>query len=74
MKKRMRTFEEIAIDKLKELGSATRKEWARSLGYKTPNAFYYTLKKLIENRQVIENRHHRPFTYTVNKQNDGGKK
>lgn len=62
----MKTFEEIALDKLEELGDVTAKEWAEALGYKTLNAFYHTFNKLRKSGQIIETTSVRPRKYKVN--------
>lgn len=64
----MKTFEQIALDKLKELDFPSRTEWAKSLGYKTPQAFQHTLRKLIKQNKVIEIRKKRPYRYQINEQ------
>ena len=62
----MKTFEQIALDKLEELGYVTKKEWAEALGYKTPNAFYHTFNKLRKSGQIIETKSVRPRKYRIN--------
>jgi hypothetical protein len=41
-----RTFEEMCLDKLKELGVATASEWARAMGYSTHNALAKVIKRI----------------------------
>ena len=60
----MKTYEEIALDQLRKLGTATLKEWALSLGYKTSNAFWYVFKRLRTNGDIIEIKT-RPRRYRV---------
>ncbi|BDI54978.1 MAG: DNA-binding protein containing wHTH domain [Lokiarchaeia virus VerdaV4] len=68
----MKTFEEIALDKLKELEQpTTRREWSEALGYKTPNAFYHTLMKLIKSNKVVEIQNKRPYKYQIIKKAEG---
>ena len=67
----MKTFEEIALDKLEELGDVTAKEWAEALGYKTLNAFYHTFNKLRKSGKIFESIGVRPRKYKVNDRKTG---
>ena len=63
----MKTFEQIAIDKLREIEPTNITKWAEALGYKNGNAFWHTLKKLVKEELIIEDTTRRPYSYTVNK-------
>lgn len=67
----MKTFEEIALDKLKELEPATQKQWAEALGYNTQQAFYHTFNKLRKSGQIIEAKNVRPRKYKINDRKTG---
>jgi hypothetical protein len=60
----MKTYEEIALDMLRELGTVTLKEWALALGYKNSNAFWHVFKKLRESGEIIEIKT-RPHKYKI---------
>ena len=61
----MKTFEQIAIDKLKEIEPTNMTKWAQALGYKTHNAFWRILKRLVKDGLIIEDTTRRPYKYTV---------
>ena len=42
----MRTFEQICIDKLREIGKASAREWAEAMGYSSPNALAKVIKRI----------------------------
>ena len=44
----MRTYEQICLDKLRELGMASASEWAFAMGYKNPNALSKVIKRIIK--------------------------
>jgi len=46
--KLMRTYEQICLDKLKELGKATAREWAEAMGYKNPNALSKVIRRILK--------------------------
>jgi hypothetical protein len=48
MQKLMRTYEEICLEKLKELGLASAKEWAFAMGYENPNALAKVIRRIIK--------------------------
>jgi len=56
--KRFRTFENMALDTLRELeiksplGEVSLTIWAKAMGYKGSNAFYWTYKKLKEANKI----------------------
>ena len=48
----MRTYEEICLEKLREItvagtGLATAKEWSIAMGYENPNALAKVIKRII---------------------------
>jgi hypothetical protein len=53
-----RTYEQICLDKLKEIGRSSAKHWAYAMGYKNPNA----LRKVI--RRITNNTPHKIKIYT----------
>ena len=42
-----RTFEQICLDKLKELGRCTASEWASAMGYDTHNALAKVIRRIV---------------------------
>lgn len=59
----MKSFEDIALTKLKEIEPASKKEWSIALGYKTPNAFHHTFMKLKKEKRIIQINKGRPAKY-----------
>ncbi len=47
-KENPRTYEQICLEKLKELGIATASEWAKAMGYETHNALAKVIKRIKE--------------------------
>jgi hypothetical protein len=45
--KLMRTYEQICIDKLKEIGIASAREWAQAMGYENPNALSKVIRRIV---------------------------
>jgi len=43
-----RTYEEMCLEKLKEIGIATASQWARAMGYSTHNALAKVIKRIRE--------------------------
>ena len=43
-----RTFEQICLDKLKELGKSTASEWASAMGYETHNALSKVIRRIVK--------------------------
>lgn len=43
-----RTYEEMCLEKLKEIGIATASEWASAMGYSTHNALAKVIKRIRE--------------------------
>ena len=42
-----RTYEQICLDKLKEMGRSTASEWANAMGYDTHNALAKVIKRIV---------------------------
>ncbi|MBY9014343.1 MAG: hypothetical protein KGD68_01495 [Candidatus Lokiarchaeota archaeon] len=42
-----RTYEQICLDKLKELGKSTASEWANAMGYETHNALSKVIRRIV---------------------------
>ena len=42
-----RTFEQICLYKLKELGKSTASEWAYAMGYETHNALAKVIRRIV---------------------------
>jgi len=42
-----RTYEQMCLDKLKELGVSTASEWASAMGYETHNALAKVIKRIV---------------------------
>ena len=63
----MKTYEQICLDKLRELGMASAREWAFAMGYKNPNALAKVIKRILrvmpEDILVYNNR--KPRLYQV---------
>jgi hypothetical protein len=60
-----RTYEQICLEKLKELGIATASEWARAMGYETHNALAKVIKRIKEEypKQLIIVYNRKPRKY-----------
>ena len=41
-----RTYEQICLDKLKELGLSTAEEWSTAMGYSNPNALSKVIRRI----------------------------
>lgn len=41
-----RTYEQICLDKLKEIGRSTAREWCRAMGYTTPNSLAKVIRRI----------------------------
>lgn len=44
-----RTYEQICLDKLKEIGKASAKHWAYAMGYTNPNALRKVIRRITNN-------------------------
>ncbi len=64
----MRTYEEICLAKLKELGIATAKEWAVAMGYERHNALAKVIKRIINTtpEKIIVMYERKPRKYKIN--------
>jgi hypothetical protein len=64
----MRTYEEICLAKLKELGIATAKEWAVAMGYERHNALAKVIKRIINTtpEKLIVMYERKPRKYKIN--------
>ena len=63
----MRTYEQICLDKLRELGMASASEWAFAMGYKNPNALAKVIKRIIKTmpEDLIVYNNRKPRIYQV---------
>lgn len=41
-----RTYEQICLDKLKEIGRSTAREWCTAMGYHTPNSLAKVIRRI----------------------------
>ena len=64
----MRTYEEICLEKLKELGIATAREWSVAMGYETPNALAKVIRHIINTtpERLIVMQARKPRLYKTN--------
>ena len=64
----MRTYEEICLAKLKEIGIATAKEWAFAMGYERHNALAKVIRRIINTtpEKVIVMHERTPRKYKIN--------
>ena len=60
-----RTYEQMCLDKLKELGKSTASEWASAMGYETHNALAKVIRRIVNDTpdklMIIHN--HKPRYY-----------
>jgi hypothetical protein len=63
----MRTYEQICLDKLRELGMASASEWSFAMGYKNPNALSKVIKRIIKTmpEDLIVYNNKKPRLYQV---------
>ena len=47
-----RTYEQICLDKLKEVGRSTASEWASAMGYDTHNALAKVIRRIVNDSPV----------------------
>lgn len=66
----MKTFEDIALDKLREIQPATNKEWAAACGYDSTQAFYHTFNKLRKSGMVRKAGLTRPTKWEVHENHE----
>ena len=64
----MRTYEEICLEKLKELGLATAREWSVAMGYENPNALAKVIRRILNNtpERLIVLHRRKPRQYKTN--------
>ena len=64
----MRTYEEICLAKLKEIGIATAKEWAIAMGYESHNALAKVIRRIINTtpERLIIMYERNPRQYKIN--------
>ena len=46
LEKEMKTYEEICLDKLKEIGISSGAEWSIAMGYESPNGLAKVIKRI----------------------------
>lgn len=64
----MRTYEEMCLEKLKELGTATAKEWAFAMGYERHNALAKVIRRIINTtpERIVVMYERTPRLYKIN--------
>ena len=62
---KMKSFEQIALDKLCEIEPATLKAWALAVGYPHTDSFRRTLNTLRKSGSIIEDKKHKPYIYRI---------
>jgi hypothetical protein len=63
----MRTYEQICLDKLREIGMSSAREWAYAMGYQNPNALAKVIKRIIKSMpdDIIVYNDRKPRLYQV---------
>ncbi len=46
IEKKTRTYEQICLEKLRELGRSTAAEWSAAMGYSNPNALSKVIRRI----------------------------
>jgi hypothetical protein len=46
LQKEFRTYEQMCLDKLKEIGSSSVAEWSMAMGYSSPNGVIKVIKRI----------------------------
>jgi hypothetical protein len=46
LEKETRTYEQICLEKLRELGKSTAAEWSTAMGYSNPNALSKVIRRI----------------------------
>jgi hypothetical protein len=46
VEKILKTYEEMCLDKLKEIGTTSAAEWALAMGYQSPNGLAKVIKRI----------------------------
>lgn len=64
-KKAFKTYDEMVVDKLREIEPATLKQLANALGNKSSNTIYMMMKRLVNEELVIIDIIKKPYQYTV---------
>lgn len=61
----MRTFEQICLDRLKEIGRVSARKWAESMGYQNPNALTKVIRRILETMpdKIVVYNNHKPREY-----------
>ena len=62
-----KTFEQHAMDKLREIEPATRKQWALARGFNTRNAFQSIIKRCLELKLIEINEIRKPYIISTKK-------
>jgi Mn-dependent DtxR family transcriptional regulator len=64
-KKNFRTYDEIVVDKLREIEPATIKQISKALGNKNPQSLWSMLKRLCREELIFVDITHKPYKYAV---------
>jgi len=61
----LKTYEQMCLDKLKELGKSTATEWASAMGYETHNALAKVIRRIVNDTpdKLIVVYNHKPRYY-----------
>ncbi len=62
-----KTYEQMLLDKLEEIGKSTLAQWAKAMGYSTPNAMASFAKRLADRLIITKNKSRRLRYYEVKK-------
>ncbi len=62
----MKTYDQMVIDKLKEIQPTTMKHLSEELGYKTTKACYHLMKGLLKSGKIVRDITKKPYQYKVN--------
>lgn len=54
VKNKFKTFDQMVLDKLKELNKPTRTEWAHAMGYFEKNAMHKLITTLVKKGLVLQ--------------------
>ena len=65
LSKVFRTYDQMVIDKLREIEPATIKQIAHALDYKGSQNIYLLMKKFVSQELVIIDIRNKPYKYTV---------
>lgn len=64
-KNAFRTYDEMVVDKLREIEPASIKQMAHALGHKGSQNIYTLMKKLVSQELIIIDIRNKPYQYTV---------